>query len=131
LDVRGEGNAVNFDNEISVEAEAKVNKWVLTAGLDSLTITKLVAHDSKVSGKIDTQGLQTTFNFLLKVANPLINEKILNTGIDLPDIKHVNLKDSKVVTENQYLDIEATPSFDFEDAMFNPVDYGSNTDSNI
>lgn len=43
LNVRGQGNAVELVNEIEVVASAQVNKWVLSASVSSINITKLEA----------------------------------------------------------------------------------------
>lgn len=62
---------------------------------------------------------------------PTIDSLIGKTGIPLPNINLVNLTNSVVTTEDGYLDIEATPVFNFTDAMYNPMDYGSRNDSEI
>ncbi len=108
--------ALVIDTTLSALADAQVSEdGNISSKIKSLTIKDSTIKMTQIPGA-NIKTVESTFNFLIKFATPIINTKYLEKiHVDLPSIEGIAFGNSRVdIKKEGYMSLNLTPTFDFD-----------------
>mmetsp|Transcript_16648 Transcript_16648/g.29948 ORF Transcript_16648/g.29948 Transcript_16648/m.29948 type:complete len:475 (-) Transcript_16648:33-1457(-) len=86
--------------------------WTIQITIQNIEVTSVTVISSSLSSTINVTQLKIFLNGALKLLLPTLGESLFGSGISLPELYGVDLRDSDLIIEEGYLYVEATPNYD-------------------